>query len=42
MQVMKIKKRVLGEEHPNTMISMASLAITWKSQGSSRDALALM
>ncbi|KAH7016730.1 hypothetical protein EDB80DRAFT_565208, partial [Ilyonectria destructans] len=35
-------KRVLGEEHPSTLSSMANLAFTWKDQGRSGDALALM
>lgn len=39
---METRKRVLGEEHPSTLISMANLAFTWKDQGRHADALALM
>ncbi len=28
-QVMETRKRVLGEEHPNTLTSMANLALTY-------------
>jgi hypothetical protein len=41
-QVMEIRKRVLGAEHPDTLISMANLAFTWESQGRDHDALELM
>ena len=33
---------VLGEEHPETLTSMANLAFTWKGQDRHADALALM
>ena len=33
---------VLGEEHPDTLTSMANLAFTWKDQDRHADALALM
>ncbi|KAK3380825.1 hypothetical protein B0H63DRAFT_474432 [Podospora didyma] len=42
VQVMEIRKRVLGEEHPNTLASMANLAFTWKSQGRLDEALDVM
>ncbi|PGG95437.1 hypothetical protein AJ79_10066, partial [Helicocarpus griseus UAMH5409] len=42
MQVMKIMKRVLGTEHPDTLTSMDNLAYTLKSLGSVEDAVALM
>jgi tetratricopeptide (TPR) repeat protein len=32
MQVMETRKRVLGEEHPSTLISMADLASTYRNQ----------
>jgi len=33
---------VLGERHPSTLLSMADLAFTWKSQGRLGDALGLI
>ena len=33
VQVMETFKRVLGEEHPNTLTSMANLASTCRNQG---------
>jgi hypothetical protein len=33
---------VLGEEHPDTLISMANLAIAWKGQGRNEEAIQLM
>ena len=41
-QVMKIQKRVLGEEHPDTLTSMANLAFTFKAQGRNDEAISLM
>jgi hypothetical protein len=32
MQVLEMRKKVLGEEHPDTLESMADLAYTLKSQ----------
>ncbi|KAL8735363.1 MAG: hypothetical protein Q9166_000908 [cf. Caloplaca sp. 2 TL-2023] len=40
--VIKIRKRVLGEEHPDTLSSMNNLAFTWKSQGLNAKAINLM
>ena len=42
MQALEVTKRVLGQEHPYTLISMNNLAITWKSLGRNSEALALM
>ena len=42
MQVMETRKRVLGEEHPNTLTSMNNLAFTWKDRDRCAGALALM
>ena len=42
VQVVKTRKRVLGEEHPSTLTSMANLAFTWESQGQRAKAVALM
>ncbi|KAF2433970.1 kinesin light chain 1 [Tothia fuscella] len=42
VRVMETRKRVLGEEHPSTLTSMANLAITWKSCGRDMDALELI
>ncbi|KAH7215450.1 hypothetical protein DER44DRAFT_632756, partial [Fusarium oxysporum] len=39
--VMEMRRTVLGEEHPDTLGSMNNLALTWKNQGRTRDALAL-
>lgn len=39
---MEISLMVLGEEHPSTLTSMNNQAFTWKDEGCSRDALALM
>jgi hypothetical protein len=36
--VMKIRKRVLGEEHPHTLIIMANLASTYWNQGRWKEA----
>ncbi|KAL6409883.1 hypothetical protein AUP68_06285 [Ilyonectria robusta] len=38
----EMRKNVLGEEHPDTLTSMNNLAVTWKHQGHTGDALALM
>jgi hypothetical protein len=40
--VMETRKRVLGEEHPDTLTSMNNLARTWKSQRCTKDAISLM
>jgi hypothetical protein len=42
VQVMETRKRVLGEEHPSTLSSMANLALTWKSQSRNEEAILLM
>jgi hypothetical protein len=42
VQVMEARKKKLGEDHPHTLTSMASLASTYWSQGQSRDAISLM
>jgi hypothetical protein len=38
MQVMETRKRVLGEEHPDTLTSMANLASTYRNQGRWKEA----
>jgi tetratricopeptide (TPR) repeat protein len=38
VQVMQTRKRVLGDEHPDTLVSMNNLASTYKSQGRWKDA----
>jgi hypothetical protein len=38
MQVMQTKKRVLGDEHPDTLNSMHDLAGTYASQGRWKEA----
>jgi hypothetical protein len=42
VQVMETKKRVLRQEHPDTLTSMANLAHNWKSQGREKEAIDLM
>ncbi|KAJ9134829.1 hypothetical protein NKR19_g8522 [Coniochaeta hoffmannii] len=42
MQVMEARKRVLGEEHPDTLTSMHNLAFTWHVQGRISEGLRLM
>jgi hypothetical protein len=39
---METRKRVLGEEHPDTLISLNNLAFTWKSQGRDTNIIRLM
>ncbi|KAL9579751.1 MAG: hypothetical protein Q9203_006566, partial [Teloschistes exilis] len=38
VQVMETTARVLGEEHPNTLTSMANLALTYRNQGRWKEA----
>ncbi|KAF1965815.1 HET-domain-containing protein [Bimuria novae-zelandiae CBS 107.79] len=38
VQVMETRKRVLGEEHPDTLTSMANLASTYRNQGRWKEA----
>jgi tetratricopeptide (TPR) repeat protein len=38
MQVMEERKRVLGQEHPDTLTSMANLASTYRNQGRWKEA----
>ncbi|KAF1988157.1 HET-domain-containing protein [Aulographum hederae CBS 113979] len=38
----KTRKRVLGEEHPDTLTSMNNLAFTWKEQGRNAESAKLM
>ena len=42
VQLMEIRKRVLGEEHPDTLLSMHNLAFIWKGQGRDAEAIKLM
>ena len=42
VQVMETRKRVLGEEHPDTLTSMNNLAFTFKAQGHNDEAVSLM
>jgi hypothetical protein len=42
VQVMKTRKRVLGQEHPATLTSMHNLAFTLKSEGRDNEALLIM
>ncbi|KAL4937210.1 hypothetical protein BDV06DRAFT_203412 [Aspergillus oleicola] len=42
VQVLEIRKQVLGPEHPGTLTSMANLAHTWKSQSKVQSALSLL
>lgn len=38
MSVMEASKRVLGDEHPNTLTSIANLASTYWNQGGWKEA----
>jgi hypothetical protein len=38
VQVMQMRKRVLGDEHPDTLTSISNLALTYKSQGRWKEA----
>ena len=42
MKVMETSLKVLGQEHPSTLTSMANLAYTWKSQGRDEEAIELL
>src|SRR5205809_1930161 len=42
MQVTETRKRVLGQEHPDTLTSMHNLAYIWKFQGQEKEAVNLM
>jgi hypothetical protein len=42
VQVMQTMKRVLGDEHPDTLTSMHNFAFTLQSQARREEALALM
>ncbi|KAL2809361.1 hypothetical protein BJX63DRAFT_423883 [Aspergillus granulosus] len=42
VQVMETRKRVLGSEHPNTLISMNNLALTYYNQGQWEEAEELL
>lgn len=42
MQVVEIRKRVLGKEHPDTLTSINNLAFTFKVQGRNNKAILLM
>ncbi|KAF1830845.1 hypothetical protein BDW02DRAFT_506598, partial [Decorospora gaudefroyi] len=42
VQVMETRKRVLGEEHPSTLISMNNLAFTFMALGKVKEAFILM
>ena len=42
LQARRLRREVLGEEHPSTLTSMANLAYTWKCQDRLKDALDLM
>ncbi|PSN59131.1 hypothetical protein BS50DRAFT_580214 [Corynespora cassiicola Philippines] len=39
---MQTRKTKLGDDHPDTLTSMANLAFTWKRQGRHAEAIALM
>jgi tetratricopeptide (TPR) repeat protein len=38
VQVLELRKSVLGEKHPDTILAMANLASTWQQQGRSDEA----
>lgn len=39
---METRKTKLGEDHPDTLMSMANLAFTWKSAGQQANAINLL
>ena len=41
-QMLMLRKRVLGKEHPRTLTSMHNLALTWKAQDRNAEAMKLM
>jgi len=42
MQVLEASKRVLGYEHPDMLLSMSNLALTYKSQDYDEEAIGLI
>lgn len=40
--MIEIRKRVLGDEHPQTLTSMQNLALVWKDQSRDTEAIQLM
>ncbi|KAL5371075.1 hypothetical protein DPSP01_014510 [Paraphaeosphaeria sporulosa] len=42
VQVMEARKRVLGEEHPDTLLSISNFAFTLQTQARQKEAFALM
>jgi DNA-binding ferritin-like protein (Dps family) len=42
VKAMKTRTTKLGEDHPDTLMSMSNLAFTWKNQGRHEDALSMM
>ena len=41
LQVLEVRQRVLGPEHPDTLLSMNNLALAMESQGKAAEAEAL-
>jgi Tetratricopeptide repeat len=42
LQVLEIRKKVLGQNHLQTLVAMAKLAILWRGQGRCEEAMDLM
>lgn len=42
LQVLEIRKKVLGQNHLQTLAAMAELAILWRGQGRCEEAMDLM
>jgi hypothetical protein len=42
VQVMETRKRVLGQEHPDTLLSMGNLSFMFNSQGRRDEAITLL
>lgn len=42
LHVLEMRKRVLGENHPDTLLAMANLAFTLKPQSRTQEAIFLM
>jgi hypothetical protein len=42
MRVMETRQRVLGHEHPDTLMAMGNLAVSLKSQSRNKEAISLI
>ena len=42
VEVLALRREILGDQHPDTVESMHNLAITWSNRGRSDDAMAMI